>query len=230
MPSSVINSIYTPESTSSPVVHEDLANTVDQIVQCTIMRFATSAQRTQAFEDLDLSPQKGAVSYLEDARRYDRWTGTAWVPMVNGLIARGRRESNSTSTTSSQGVLRIDGVPLLGGFAYEIDCSSLVIHSSVANDVVRASVFVDTTGAAATTASTLLGIAQERVDSTTNPPAQPLKTDYYPANDIASASFLLAVSRQSGTGNGDLLGSGTFPIAMLIKLNGLDPGDTGTDI
>lgn len=229
MPSSVINSIYTPESTSSPVVHEDLANTVDQIVQCTIMRFATSAQRTQAFEDLDLSPQKGAVSYLEDAIRYDRWTGTAWVPMVSGVIARGRRESNSTATTTSQGVLRIDNIPFITGLAYRITAFSLVFHSSVANDVIRASIFGDFTGAAATTGSTLMGIAQERIDATANPPAQPLITDYYPSANV-TGSLLLAVSRQTGTGNGDLLGSSTFPIAMLVELMGPDPGDTGTDI
>src|SRR5688572_4356855 len=100
-----------------------------------------------------------------------------------GLIARGRRESNSTSTTTEVGVLRIDDIPLTGGRSYLVQTSSLVLHSSVANDVVRAGIRYTTDGSPPSTSSTLMGIVQERIDATANPPAQPLVVGYFPASD-----------------------------------------------
>lgn len=151
------------------------------------------------------------------------------VTATRKLVARGRRESNSTATTTEVGVLRIDDVPITGGRAYFVQTSSLVLHSTVPADRVRASIRYTTDGSTPSTSSTLMGIVQEQVDATANPPAQPALVGYFPSSD-ETLSLLLTVSRQAGTGSVDILGSSTFPIEVFLIDMGVDPGDTGVDI
>ncbi|MEV4417035.1 hypothetical protein [Catellatospora sp. NPDC049609] len=230
MPTTEINSITTPESTSSPTVHEDLARLANQLVLNQIMRFANSAARTVAFTRLGVSPHHGAVSFLADVRRYEQYNGVAWVPMVSGLIARGQRTTNSAATTTTEiGVLRIDNIPILGGYAYTILTSALSLHSSVAGDRLRATVRADTTGAPATVGSTVLGLTQDQCDTTANPPTQPATCELYPTVD-GTLSLWLGVQRQGGTGNVDILGGPTFPISLLVYFMGRDPGNSGVSL
>lgn len=147
------------------------------------------------------------------------------------IIARGRRTSNSStsSSTTPTGVLRLDDIPLTAGRAYMVMTSSLVLHSSTANDVVRAGIYYTTDGSTPTGSSTLMDFVQEAVDITSNPPAQPIVIGYFPAG-TETLSVLLAVSRQTGAGAADLLGSSTFPIDIYVIDRGEDPGSTGTSL
>lgn len=147
------------------------------------------------------------------------------------VIARHRRTSNSSTASSSTpvGILRLDDIPITAGRSYWVVTSSLVIHSSTANDVVRVGAYYTTDGSTPTGASTLLGIVQETVDATANPPAQPLSVMYFPTVDEIFSVFL-GVARQAGAGNADVLGSTTFPIDLYIIDMGEDPGATGTNL
>lgn len=145
------------------------------------------------------------------------------------LKAIGIRTSNSSTTTTEIGVLRIDDIPILSGHRYKIETNSITLHSSVANDVVRATIRYTTDGSTPTTSSTALCDAQLSAVNTTFPATNLASGSYVPGSN-QTLSALLTVSRQSGTGNAQLLGSATFPIELYINDFGPDSGDVGTDV
>lgn len=102
MPTSQINAYRTPESTGSPVIHEDLANLVEQMMQGDVMRFANSTERTAVFTTLGSNPPVGALSYLIDADRYERWGGSAWGPfgLPNGAALSNVTGAGTTTSGS----------------------------------------------------------------------------------------------------------------------------------
>jgi len=145
------------------------------------------------------------------------------------LKAIGIRTSNSSTTTTEVGVLRIDDIVTTAGHRYEIKVNAIALHSTVNGDVVRANIRYTTDGSTPTTASTALTDAQLTVNNTT-----------FPTTNIASGSLvatlgqvlsvLLSVQRISGSGNAQILGSATFPIELYINDLGPDSGDVGVDI
>lgn len=151
-------------------------------------------------------------------------------PLPQGVIARGNRTSNSTATsgTTEQGVLRVDSIPVYAGRLYRIWTGPIIIDGSVANDAVRMVLRGDTTGSA-TTSSTQLAIAQGVVSNIALPETFEIDIPYVPVSD-GTLSVLLSIVRQSGTGVFQALGSSTIPINLVVSDQGLDPGDTGTDI
>ena len=151
-------------------------------------------------------------------------------PLPQGVIARGNRDSNSSSTsgTTELGVLRVDSIPVYAGRLYRIWTGPIIIDGSVANDAVRVILRGDTTGSA-TTSSTQLAISQGVVPNIALPERFEIDIPYAPASD-ATLSVLLSIVRQSGTGVFQALGASTIPINLVISDEGLDPGDTGTDI
>jgi hypothetical protein len=151
-------------------------------------------------------------------------------PLPQGVIARGNRTSNSTATsgTTEQGVLRVDSIPVYAGRLYRIWTGPIIIDGSVANDAVRMVVRASTSGSA-TTASTQLAIAQGVVSNIALPECFEIDIPYAPASD-GTLSVLMSIVRQSGTGVFQALGASTIPINLVVSDEGLDPGDTGTDI
>lgn len=146
-----------------------------------------------------------------------------------GILAIGIRTTNSSTTTSEVGVLRLDDVPITGGHRIEVKTNSITLHSSVNADVVRAIIRYTTDGSTPTTSSTALCDAQLTVNNTTFPTTSIASGTYVPASN-ETLSALLTVSRQSGSGNAQLLGSSSFPLELTIVDLGVDSGDVGVDI
>lgn len=146
-----------------------------------------------------------------------------------GIIARGKRITTSSSTTSEIGVLRLDNIALLAGRSYKIWTSPLIIESTVANDTAAATVRVSNSGIA-TVASTLLDEIQTTIPSIVHPPVLPLDCEPYIPATNETLSVLLSVARLSGTGNVSLVTNTGIPITMVVEDMGVDPGDTGVDL
>jgi hypothetical protein len=147
------------------------------------------------------------------------------------VVNRGERVTNSTAASGAQGVLRVDGTALTAGRRYEITTNTLHITSSVAADRGVARLSMDTTGAQATTSSTVYGFANSpNIDSTTDAVNCLVRFFYTPAAD-QTVSVLLWTQRLSGTGNVRLIGiTGNASIQLEIIDRGVDVGDTGVDI
>jgi len=147
-----------------------------------------------------------------------------------GIIARANRSSSSSATTSEVGVLRLDNIPIAAGRSYNIWVSPFVVHSTVANDVVRARLRFSTSGAA-TTSSSLLDMWQTSIANTVNPPSASLEAKLESGTNL-NVSVLLTIARQSGTGNASII-SGSGPdleIDLIVEDMGLNVPDTGVDL
>lgn len=103
MGNSLINDYYTPESTGKPVVHEDLAKLVKQMMQGDVMRFTSSTHRTAIFTTLATNPPVGAMSVLTSTGAVERWTGTAWVSasIPNAASGGGSLSASESLTTTA---------------------------------------------------------------------------------------------------------------------------------
>lgn len=143
-------------------------------------------------------------------------------------IARGRRETNSSTTTTEAEVLRIDTVSLLSGRLYLLKTNSLQPFSSVANDYVAVKLRYSTSGAA-TSASTAAIVIQDRYTGASGNEGTAAEVTF-PAGSNQTMSLLLTVARVSGTGNVGITGSASVPIEIMIIDLGVDPGDTGVDL
>jgi hypothetical protein len=151
------------------------------------------------------------------------------VAAAKKIVARGRRLSNSTTTTSEVGVLRLDDIEVLGDHIYEISTSSLLLGTSVANDIVLARLRYTTDGSTPSTSSTLLTQAGERIEVTANGAYTQVVGTYAPASD-ETLSVLLSVTRTSGSGSVGINYGSAVPIELYVIDLGEDPGDTGVDI
>jgi hypothetical protein len=150
--------------------------------------------------------------------------------LPKGVIARANRNSSSSTTTGEVGVLRLDDLAIGAGRSYRIWTSPFVVHSTVANDVVRARLRFSTSGAA-TTSSSLLDMWQTSVTNTVNPPSGLLAAKLESGTNL-NVSVLLTIARQSGTGNASII-SGSGPdleIDLIVEDIGLNASDTGVDI
>lgn len=150
-------------------------------------------------------------------------------PLSLGITARARRESNSTTTTTEVGVLRLDDVPIYLGRTWIVKTGALHVDGSVANDVIGAKLRYTTDGTTPTTASTVLASSQELQDNTSLGVDLQMLVTYTPAAD-ETLSILLTVSRISGTGTVGMLADSTRPNEIIVLDAGLDVGDTGVDI
>lgn len=80
MPTSQVNAYVTPESTGQPVVHEDLAKLVKQMMLGDVMRFASHLERAAAFTTLGVAPPVGSLSHRADTGVCERYTGVGTGP------------------------------------------------------------------------------------------------------------------------------------------------------
>lgn len=145
------------------------------------------------------------------------------------LVKFGRRESNSTTTTTEVGVMTLDDITFVGGRRYLVETSALLLDGSIANDVIRATIRYTTDGSTPTTSSTILCLAQDIQPNINFPITTSPSSTYAPSVDEAF-SALLTVSRATGTGTVGMLGGTTTPIEILVWDLGVDIGDTGVDI
>lgn len=144
-----------------------------------------------------------------------------------GALSRGSRPSNSSTTTSEAGVLRVPAATLVPGQLYIVKVSPAALASTVANDVVGMKIRYTTDGTTPTTSSPTLGEVQDRVDNTTFPPVLGMDLPY-PASGADQLSLLLTVYRATGSGSASLLVINTIDIVLTSA--GGDPGDTGVDL
>jgi Chitobiase/beta-hexosaminidase C-terminal domain len=149
--------------------------------------------------------------------------------LPRGIIAHHKRITNSTTTTTEQGVIRIDDVPIEGGRTYLIHTSSLAVDGSVANDVIRSTIRYTTDGSTPTTSSGALTFAQDLQPNVASAVFVAPRCSYTPSVD-ETLSVLLTVSRSVGTGTVGMLANSGLPIEIFIEDMGVDVGDTGVDI
>jgi hypothetical protein len=144
------------------------------------------------------------------------------------LVARGRRESNSTATATTAEVLRLDGVPLKAGRHYRVSTSVLLVTSTVLNDVITCRLTHTTDGTTAVAGSTQL--AQMTADHNVSAgKGSPIITELNPASD-QTLSLLLTVGRTAGTGNVSIEGNAIYPICVWVDDMGPDTGDIGIEL
>lgn len=148
---------------------------------------------------------------------------------LGGILARGRRSSGSSTTTTEIGVLRIDDVPIIAGHLIKVWTSPIYVHSTVSTDVVAARVRYTTDGSTPTTSSTDLGRIQLMINNTSFPPAVPDQIFYVPTVN-ETLSLLLTVARITGSGTVDLVNTATIDLDLVIEDSGPDTGDSGVDV
>lgn len=146
------------------------------------------------------------------------------------VIARASRPTASTAASAAQGVLRLDNVSLISGRRYQIRTSQFTVVSSFANDRGTVRLSMDTTGAAATTASTAYSIANSpAIDNTTDGCDSRCEFNYTPGSN-QTVSIILWTQRLAGTGNIRLTLLGNQTIDIEVVDCGVDIGDTGVDL
>lgn len=148
------------------------------------------------------------------------------------IIARGSRNTDSSTTTGITAVLRLDDIPVTGGRVYEIATSPLHLDSTVIDDHIEARITYTTDGTTPTSGSTTLpgARAQGRQSvSASFAEGRTIQTLYVPAAD-ETLSLLLCVRRDSGSGSVGIFGTSGFLIDMWVTDLGEDPGNSGVSI
>ncbi len=148
-------------------------------------------------------------------------------------IKRVTRLTASTPASGSQGVLRLDGVPLQADRRYEVRTNTLLMLSTVANDRGSARLSHTTDGSVATVDSQILAIGNGPAMPTASDGAAipPLVAVLHPTVDM-SLSVLLFTSRISGTGNvrAFIVSSTAMSIDLSVYDCGPAPASSGTII
>lgn len=187
-----------------------------------IIPFANASDRTTAI----VSPNDGQLTYRSGVAQFESYktASTSWVPAPGTVIARANRSTDSSTTTSEIGVLRLDSIPIVNGVVYKIKSSPMYILSTT-GDIVNVRFRYSTAGSA-TTASSQLGQASQTITNSSQPTSAILSV-LYPAATTGSLSVILTVARSSGSGNTKTFGSSEF----WVEVGSIaDPGDTGVDI
>lgn len=142
MPVSEVNKYVTPEGTAKPVVAEDLAKIVKQMMLGDVMFFASEAERNATFGTLGFAPPQGAVSYIANLDRYDRYNG-AWGPLpLNETVDAvdigfgGTLYTTSGTTELDIGRLANINVQLINGQFYRNDIYLITTRTTAADEFV----------------------------------------------------------------------------------------------
>jgi hypothetical protein len=187
-----------------------------------IVPFSTAADRTTAIA----APNDGQLTYRSGVAQFESYktASTSWVPKPGTVIARAHRGTDSSTTTTEVGVLRLDSIPIVNGVTYSIISSAMYLLSTT-GDILNIRFRYNTAGAA-TTGSSQLGQAFQTITNSIQPTSAILNV-LYPAATTGSLSVLLSITRASGSGNAKVFGSSEFWVAVGSIA---DPGDTGVDI
>jgi hypothetical protein len=141
-----------------------------------------------------------------------------------GIVKYGRRDTSSSTTSSSTavGALRIDGISVVSGRAYVINVSCHPT-STVSTDNVRCEVRGSTSGTATTSSSVLTsGQWYQKLGD-----PQTFRFVYI-APATATLSMLLCIARDSGSGNVNFYSDGTRNTELWVEDKGVIT-DTGVD-
>jgi hypothetical protein len=176
-------------------------------------------------------PGAGARVYQVDTGWWWTSNGTSWCLQPGQIIARANRTTDSSTTTSEVGVLRLPVGTIPAGQNVQISTSDLFLTSSAAGDVVSANIRYTTDGSNPSTASARLanGAARHRVGFQNYAQSAPIQGTYAPVSD-SNLTVLLTVSRLAGSGNAFIDTETGVEIEMIATAMGTDPGDTGVDI
>lgn len=145
---------------------------------------------------------------------------------IRKLVARGRRITFSSTTTTEVEVLRLDGVQVKAGRLYWITTGPVGVDTSVNNDGARLQLRMATASATATTSSTVLDLAQQLMPNAAHSEHFSVGAMYPAASDDV-LSVLLTVGRSTGSGSVGTIGDPTYPVDLMVWDCGVDPGDTG---
>ena len=151
---------------------------------------------------------------------------------LNRVVARHRRTTAKTPITTESGFIRLDDIPVLNGYVYEITTSPLTLDSTAAAEVgaARIRAVQDTvTGTLATITSTQLGQIREYQDDATNADLNILTVYYFPSAD-GFLSVLLSAIRITAIGTFQFFASATEPCDLIVRQLGTDPGSNGTEL
>lgn len=160
---------------------------------------------------------------------YQQPTATQLNLAVQKIVKRGRRVSDSTTTTGTTDipVMRIDAITTVTGYLYGVSVSNLALDVATSADEVRARIRYTTDGTAAVVGSTLLpgaSMTLRQADAAV-PEQKPMFTTY---TSVAgeSLSLLLCVSKVAGASAGGILADGLENIMEVLVWNlGFDPGN-----
>lgn len=172
----------------------------------------------------------GQYAYTTDTKTlWVRHSGVWNRQVSRGLIARGRRSTNSATSTSAAAtaVLRLDNIQAYAGNALRVCTGSLHTTSTVGGDNIRVEIRYNTSGVASTASAVLPGArAYELYGTSSFGNTSMLETIYVPAVN-ETVSLLLCVAREAGSGNVTLFADGTRMTEMFVYDTGVDPGNTG---
>jgi hypothetical protein len=149
---------------------------------------------------------------------------------VPNIVARGRRSTAGSTTTSSVGLLRLDDKPVKGGLCYTIT-GTVQASSTIAGDLVQARITYTTDGSTPTTASPTLdgSSAVTRIRGNGEQSTLVFDTEYEPAGD-ETLSLLLVLTRAVGTGTVSAGADAASQTKMRLLMVGEAVGDTGVDV
>lgn len=148
------------------------------------------------------------------------------------ILNRGRRLTTSGgSTGTAVAVLRLDDIPIVGGYLYGIRTSPLALQCTSTGASCRAQIHYTTDGTTPTTSSTVMpgAVTQSISGAVSQSTNSPILGLYSPGSD-ETLSLLLSVIRSAGAGTVTIFADATNTIDMWVEQLGLDPGDTGVDL
>lgn len=188
-----------------------------------IPQFATPAARDAEIT----SPQIGEWAFTTDLQELWVYTSTGWIAREDQLVQYGRRfttSSNSTSSTSI-GVLRLDGNPLVQNHMVQL---SYVCHpdSTVTTDNFRVELRYSTAGAAGV-GDTI--VFNSRTFAPVSAGARTWTTQFFPPS-TGTYSFLLCIAREAGSGTCNLFADANRGTDLEIRRSRTDVGNTAINV
>lgn len=87
MANTPLTSIPLPVAGGTDQVPTDLATALKFVEQHIVMTFATASARTTAFTGAGITPVAGMLSYLTTPGRYERYSGSAWVALIQSTLS-----------------------------------------------------------------------------------------------------------------------------------------------
>ena len=149
---------------------------------------------------------------------------------VGRVLYRHRRTSNSSSTTTEAGVIRLDGCVLKLGRLYIVRTGPIASDGDTAANYIGARLRGSNSGTA-TTASTQLNESKFKQADATAPEKIPAcESIIVPTSTTETWSFLVSVVAFAGTPNVTIQASATAPLDLFVIDCGPDPGSTGTNL
>jgi hypothetical protein len=193
------------------------------------LRFASAAARDATLTGL-AAGDEGLRCLLQDTGQWCWYTGSAWYLDPGTVIARHRRTTNSSTTTSEVGVIRLDDIAVASGQALVVWSPPLAMTSGTSDEVVVRYRYT-TDGSTPSTSSAIMPGAEStmRLPNVSYEESMVMQALYIPAS-AETLSILMTVARITGTGASGILSSSENPIEMIIQAAGTDPGSTGTNI